>query len=234
MNIRLFFLCTTLFIGWGHHLDAQEKSLDERLGEFLQANVYVNNHKILLPCKFTDLEHAGWSSVKDSLSNELAPFQFTSKRAIRLVNKDNQYISVRFYNPYPQPIPIKDCYIFDVRTYDGFEYGIGPEDYYHAPDFEVCGLKSKKATPQDMMNTLGEFLAHWQFEAYQKSDIGSSYKLKYPFYDESVEGDEPNNYLYLSISKIDDYYPGKLIVMHYICAGDLKQKEKYLVPYKVK
>lgn len=232
MHIRLFFLCT-LFIGWGQHLGAQEKSLDERFGEFLHANVYVNSHKILLPCKFADLEHAGWSPVIDSLSNGLAPFQPTSKRAIRLVNKDDQYLSVRFYNPYPQSLPIKDCYIFDVNTYDGFQYGLDPEDYHHAPDFEVCGLKSKNATPQDLMETLGEFLAHRQFKSYQMSDIGFKYEMEYPFYDEGAEDDELHNSLYLGISKIDDYYPGKLIIMHYICLGDLLQEGKYLVPYRV-
>lgn len=233
INFRLLFLYT-LFIGCSHHSDAQDKSLDERLGELLQSNVYVNNHKILLPCKLADLERAGWWSAEDSLTIELAPSQATDKKGISLVNKANQYLSVRFYNPYPQSVPVKDCYIFGIFTYD--LYNTDPEDCLHAPDFEICGLKSKKATPEDLMKTFGTFLAHRQFKGYQNSvefnpDL---YKLDYPFYDESLEDDECNNALYLSISRINDYYPGKLIMMHYIGLGDLLQEEKYVVPYRVK
>lgn len=227
MNIRLFFLCT-LFIGWWQFLDAQEKSLDARLGELLQNNVYINGHNIVLPCKLVDLQRVGWKAAKDSLTAELAPYQPTDKRGIRLVNKDNQYLEVRFYNPHSQAIPIKDCFIFTFSTYDGFQYGIDPEDYHHAPDFEVCGLKSKKATPQYIMKTCGEFLAKRQFEAVQLN----TFVLRYPFFEEGTE-EEPNNSLYLEISKRKDYYPGKLIVMSYMCLGDLLQKEKYLVPYRM-
>lgn len=233
MNIKLLFLCA-LFLGWCQYSDAQEKSFDARLGELLQSNVYVNNHKILLPCKLADLERAGWWSAEDSLTTELAPSQPTDKKGIPLVNKANQYLSVRFYNPYPQSVPIKDCYIFGIFTYD--LYNTRPEDYHHAPDFEICGLKSKKATPEDLMKTFGAFLARRQFEAYQNSleFNPDAYELEYPFYDESLEDDEFSNALYLSISRINDYYPGKLIMMHYVGLGDLLQKEKYLVPYRVK
>lgn len=230
MNIRIFFLSLLCF-GLCLRSLAQDKSIDVRLGEEILTKIYINGHNIRLPCKLSDLQRAGWRAPADSLITELAPYQPTSKRRIRLVNKDGHYLLIRFYNPYPQPIPVKDCFIYTISTYDSFQYGIGPEDYYHAPNFKVCGLKSKKATPEDIMKTCGEFLAKRQFNVRPVSD--EPLEFVYPFYEEGIEEDNSNNALYLTISNIKDYYPGKLIVLDYMCLGDLRQKDKYTVPYKI-